>query len=52
MESWEPTQHLLLGTGKPRKTCVDMAGRRTYIEQYGSANSRTNLPRLASEFYQ
>ena len=22
LESWEPSQHLLLGTGKPRKTCV------------------------------
>jgi len=25
----EPSQHLLLGTGKPRKTCVEMVGRRT-----------------------
>jgi len=22
LESWEPSQHLLLDTGKPRKTCV------------------------------
>jgi len=29
LESWEPSQHLLLGTRKPRKTCVEMAGRRT-----------------------
>ena len=26
----EPTQHLLLGTEKPRKSCVEMAGRRTF----------------------
>jgi len=30
LESWEPSQHSLLGTGKPRKTCVEMAGRRTF----------------------
>ena len=30
LESWEPTQHLLLDTGKPRKTCVEVAGRRTF----------------------
>ena len=26
----EPSQHLLIGTGKPRKTRVEMAGRRTF----------------------
>ena len=30
LESWEPSQHLLIDTGKPRKTCVEMAGRRTF----------------------
>jgi hypothetical protein len=30
LESWESSQHLLIDTGKPRKTCVDMAGRRTF----------------------
>ena len=30
MESWEPSQHLLIDTGKPRKTCVEVAGRRTF----------------------
>jgi len=30
LESWEPSQRLLLDTGKPRKTCVEMAGRRTF----------------------
>jgi len=29
--TWEPSQHLLTDTGKPRKkTCVEMAGRRTF----------------------
>jgi len=28
--TWEPSQHLLIGTGKPRKTCVEVAGRRTF----------------------
>ena len=27
---WEPSERLLIGTGKPRKTCVEMAGRRTF----------------------
>ena len=26
----EPSQHLLIDTGKPRKTCVEVAGRRTF----------------------
>jgi len=26
LESWEPSQHLRLGTGKPRKTYVEVAG--------------------------
>jgi hypothetical protein len=30
LESWEPPQHLLLGPGKPKKTCVEEAGRRTF----------------------
>jgi len=30
LECWEPSQHLLIGTGKPRKTCVEVAGRRTF----------------------
>jgi len=28
LETWEPSQHLLLDTGKPKKTCVEVAGRR------------------------
>ena len=36
----KPSQHVLIGTGKPRKTCVEVAGRRTFriltsSEQYG-----------------
>jgi hypothetical protein len=30
LECWEPSQHLLLDTGKPRKTCVEVASRRTF----------------------
>jgi hypothetical protein len=30
LESWEPSQHSLIGTGKPRKTCVEVAGRGTF----------------------
>ena len=29
LASWVPSQHLLMDTGKPRKTCVEVAGRRT-----------------------
>jgi len=30
LECWEPSQHLLIDTGKPRKTCVEMAGLRNF----------------------
>jgi len=30
MESWEPSQHLLLDTGKSRKTCVEVTSRRPF----------------------
>ena len=30
LECWEPSEHLLIDTGKPRKTCVEVAGRRTF----------------------
>ena len=30
MECWEPSQHLLVGTGKQEKSCVEVAGRRTF----------------------
>ena len=30
LESWESSQHLLLGTEKPRKTRVEVTGRRTF----------------------
>ena len=29
-EFWEPSQHSLIDTEKPRKTCAEMAGRRTF----------------------
>jgi len=28
--TWKPSQHLLIDTGKQRKTCVEVAGRRTF----------------------
>jgi len=30
LKSWEPSQHLLLEKGIPSKTCVEVAGRRTF----------------------
>jgi len=30
LESWKPSQHLPINTGKPRKTCVEVVGRRTF----------------------
>ena len=30
LECWEPSERLLIGTGKPRKTCVEVAGRRAF----------------------
>ena len=30
LESLEPSQRLLIGTGKPRKTFVEVAGRRAF----------------------
>jgi len=30
VETWEPSQHSLVDTGKLRKTCVEVAGRRTF----------------------
>ena len=30
LETLEPSQHSLVDTGKPRKTCVEVAGRRTF----------------------
>jgi hypothetical protein len=29
LESWEPSQHLLIDTEKPRETCAEVASRRT-----------------------
>jgi len=30
LETWEPSQYSLVDTGKPRKTCDEVAGRRTF----------------------
>jgi hypothetical protein len=30
LEPWKPSQHSLLDTGKPRKICVEVVGRRTF----------------------
>jgi hypothetical protein len=30
VETWEPSQHSLIDKGKARKTCVEVAGRRTF----------------------
>jgi hypothetical protein len=29
--TWKPSQHSLVDTGKPRKTCVEVAGRRILV---------------------
>ena len=45
MECSEPSQHLLIDIGKPRETCVEVAGRRTfrilnYSRQSGIQNKK------------
>jgi len=30
IETWEQSQHSLIDTRKPKKTCVEVAGRRTF----------------------
>jgi hypothetical protein len=30
LETQDPSQHLLIDTRKPKKTCVEVAGRRTF----------------------
>ena len=54
LEFWEPSQHLLLGTEKPRKTCVEMAGRRTFriltsSQQSGMARSQYSVSHTTSQ---
>jgi hypothetical protein len=36
-EIWVPTQHLLWDQGKPRKTLIELAGRRTFWMQLTSS---------------
>jgi hypothetical protein len=38
LECWELSQHLLKDTGKPRKTCVEVADRRTFRRLTSSIN--------------
>ena len=44
METWEPSQHLLVDTGKPRNTCVELAGRRTFRILTSSQQSGIEVP--------
>ena len=44
VESWEPSQHSLLDRRKPRKTCVEVAGRRTFRILTSSQHSATKAP--------
>jgi len=48
LASWVPSQHLLMDTGKPRKTCVEVAGRRTFrtlpSRQQSGYNTRVTWP--------
>ena len=49
LETGEPCQHSLVDTGKPRKTCVEVAGRRTFRILTSSQHCFINL--LGPEFY-
>jgi hypothetical protein len=54
LEFWEPSQHSLLDTGKPRKTCVEVAGRRTYriltSNQQSGIKINDEIRRLKNKF--
>ena len=39
----EPSQHLLIDTRKPRKTCVDVAGRRTFRVLTSTSSSASKV---------
>jgi hypothetical protein len=43
LESWELSQHSLLDTAKPRKTCAEVAGRRTFRTSNETGNMRINV---------
>ena len=47
LECWEPSQHSLKDTGKPSKTCVEVAGRRAFriptsSQQFGIKSKNIN----------
>jgi hypothetical protein len=46
LESWKPSQHSLLDKGKPRKTCAEVAGRRTFRILTSSQQSSKGKGRL------
>ena len=48
MESWEPSRHSLIDTGQPRKTCVEVAGRRTFRISNPQMNTKTKRERYKS----
>jgi hypothetical protein len=41
--TWEPSQHSLVDTGKPRKTCVEVAGRSILTSSQQSGKVRTAI---------
>jgi hypothetical protein len=43
LETWEPSHHSFVDTGKPRKTCVEVAGRRTFRILTSSQQSGNKL---------
>jgi len=43
-ETWEPPQHSLVDTGKQRKTCVEVAGRRTFRILTSNQQSVSTIP--------
>jgi len=50
MESWEPSEHLLIDTGKPRKPCVEMAGRSpaSKVKKKQCPHSTTNTRKMTT----
>jgi hypothetical protein len=56
LECWEPSQHLLIDIGKPRKTCVEMLGRRTfwiltYSQQSGMWSKKSSTHKSIIKLY-
>ena len=51
LEFWKPSQHSLIDTGKPSKTCAEMGGRRTFRILTFSQQSGTKLNRTLSGIF-